>query len=281
MQNYLYGRFRWPWISELYEYIQSVHLLPAVVSVMLNPRRPTFKVTAKDESIATSRLSELSRPFFVIFAVLLVGVAVTAWRVYAEPWKADVTLVVGGWNLLNLLLAGCALGVVSERRERAATRRVRVNRRCEFGQEGNWLPATIEDVSVNGCRIQVHGKNIQPLIAQGHANIRFVPLSGGEPAVLPVDIRNSEKEGDAITIGCRYVRSLPEHHRFAADLIFANADQWTRFQQSRRRNPGVFIGTIWFLRLALFQTWRGLVYLSRGVRSSQERPSPAASGTRA
>ena len=49
MQNYLYGSFRWPWISELYEYVQTVHLLPAVVSVMLNPRKPTFKVTAKDE----------------------------------------------------------------------------------------------------------------------------------------------------------------------------------------------------------------------------------------
>jgi cellulose synthase (UDP-forming) len=60
MQNYLYGSFRWPWISELYEYVQTVHLLPAVISVMLNPRKPTFKVTAKDESIAVSRLSEIS-----------------------------------------------------------------------------------------------------------------------------------------------------------------------------------------------------------------------------
>ena len=68
MQNYLYGAFRWPWISELYEYVQTVHLLPAVVSVILNPRKPTFKVTAKDESIAVSRLSEISTPFFVIFA---------------------------------------------------------------------------------------------------------------------------------------------------------------------------------------------------------------------
>ena len=33
-----------------------------------------------------------------------------------SPIKADVTLVVGGWNLLNLIMAGCALGVVSERR---------------------------------------------------------------------------------------------------------------------------------------------------------------------
>ena len=59
MQNYLYGGFRWPWISELYEYVQTVHLLPAVVSVILNPRKPTFKVTAKDEFIDRSRLSEL------------------------------------------------------------------------------------------------------------------------------------------------------------------------------------------------------------------------------
>jgi len=281
MQNYLYGNFRWPWISELYEYIQSVHLLPAVVSVMVNPRKPTFKVTAKDESISTSRLSELSRPFFVIFAVLLFGVAVTAWRVYFEPWKADVTLVVGGWNLLNLVLAGCALGVVAERRERTATRRVKVNRRCEFGQEDNWLPATIEDVSVNGCRVTVHGKNVQPLIAQGSANVRFALRASGETAVLPVDVRNSEKQGDAVAIGCSYVRSAPDHHRFVADLIFANADQWTQFQLARRRNPGVVLGTLWFLRLSLFQTWRGLVYFFRGMRSAPERPALAASGARA
>src|SRR5690606_30666359 len=59
MQNYLYGDFRRPWISELYEYVQTVHLLPAVVSVILNPRKPTFKVTAKDEFVSQSRVSEI------------------------------------------------------------------------------------------------------------------------------------------------------------------------------------------------------------------------------
>ena len=124
MQNYLYGAFRWPWISELYEYVQTVHLLPAVVSVILHPSRPTFKVTAKDESVTYSRLSEIAWPFFMIFAILLSAVAMTVYKVYSEPFKTDVTLVVGGWNLLNLIFAGCALGVVSERGQRAATRRV-------------------------------------------------------------------------------------------------------------------------------------------------------------
>ena len=49
MQNYLYGEFRWPWISELYEYAQSLYMLPAIGSVLLNPSKPTFNVTAKGE----------------------------------------------------------------------------------------------------------------------------------------------------------------------------------------------------------------------------------------
>src|SRR5690606_8963991 len=103
---------------------------------------------------------------------------------------------------------------------------------------------------------------------------------GGDPVVLPLDIRNSEKSGEAVAIGCRFVRTLPEHHRYVADLIFANADQWTQFQLSRRRNPGVLLGTLWFLRLALFQTWRGLVYLFRGLRSGQDRQRGGLSGAR-
>jgi cellulose synthase (UDP-forming) len=60
LQNYLYGEFRWPWISELYEYAQSLYMLPALVSVLLHPSRPTFNVTAKGESIDTDRLSEIA-----------------------------------------------------------------------------------------------------------------------------------------------------------------------------------------------------------------------------
>ncbi|VVT14764.1 UDP-forming cellulose synthase catalytic subunit [Rhizobium sp. EC-SD404] len=263
MQNYLYGSFRWPWISELYEYIQTVHLLPAVISVALNPRKPTFKVTAKDETITTSRLSELSRPFFVIFGVLVIGVFVTVWRIYAEPYKADVTFVVGAWNLLNLVMAGAALGVVAERRERAATRRVQINRRCEFGAGDIWVPATIEDVSVNGARVRVSGQGALASVDTGQASIRFTPHWSTEPEILPVIIRNKDREGDAVAIGCSFVRMQTVHHRMIADLIFANADQWTHFQASRRRNPGVLLGTAWFLRLALYQTIRGITYLFR------------------
>lgn len=264
MQNYLYGSFRWPWISELYEYVQSVHLLPAVVSVMLNPTKPTFKVTAKDESIAVARLSEISRPFFVIFAVLFIAFLMSIYRFYAEPYKADVTFVVGAWNLLNLLIAGCALGVVSERSEKAASRRVTVKRRCTFLSEGREYPATLENVSANGARVQVFG--LEDHIATGaEGALRFKPYGGEHEEALPVEIRNTETSGNVMVIGCRFTPQDARHHSLVADLIFANSNQWSDFQVSRRYNPGIFRGTLWFLGIAAYQTSRGLIYFVRSL----------------
>ena len=38
LQNYLFGKVRWPWMSELYEYLQGVYLFgQAIVSVVRNP----------------------------------------------------------------------------------------------------------------------------------------------------------------------------------------------------------------------------------------------------
>lgn len=263
MQNYLYGAFRWPWISELYEYVQTIHLLPAVISVALNPRKPTFKVTAKDERIDRSRLSELAGPFFIIFAVLLIGVGVTIYRIYTEPYKADVTLVVGAWNLLNLIFAGCALGVVSERGDKRPSRRVKVSRRCEFRIGSQWIPGTIDDVSVNGIRVQLLGDLANDLPIEMVSDVRFKTTATGELGDLPVQVRNVRKQAGETSVGCMFMPDAPTDHTLIADLIFANSAQWTKFQLDRRGNPGLFKGTIWFFGVAMFQTFRGFAYLYR------------------
>lgn len=271
MQNYLYGSFRWPWISELYEYAQTVHLLPAVVSVVLNPRKPTFKVTAKDESIRESRLSEIGRPFFVVFVALFIALLMATYRVYTEPHKADITLVVGGWNLLNLIMAGCALGVVSERGEKASSRRVKVSRRCEYSIGERWFPATIENVSANGARVQVYGLPQGKLAIDTRAQIRFEPFSGsGMPEVLPMEVKNVEVDGDITAVGCRFLPEIARHHSLVADLLFANSRQWSEFQHMRRENPGLVRGTMWFLWLAFYQMGRGLIYFVRSLVSHRK-----------
>jgi cellulose synthase (UDP-forming) len=262
MQNYLYGRYRWPWISDLYEYIQTIYLLPAVLSVMANPRKPTFKVTAKSETMDQSRLSELGLTYFIIFGILLLGVVATAVRVWLEPYKADLTLVTGAWNVLNLIIAGCALGVVSERASRRQSHRVRIDRPCRIVVDGEIIDAAVRDVSVGGARLHV-APSAGPNLKKGtHGTLEFLPYSG-QPLMqqMPIEIRKVGMDDKGLLLGCQFHVDKPEHHKLVADLVFANADQWSEFQKRRHQDIGVLRGTIWFFMVALYQTGRGLSYL--------------------
>lgn len=263
MQNYLYGRYRWPWVSELYEYIQSIYLFPALVAVLANPRKPTFKVTAKGEHMDEGHVSEIGPPFFIIFGILVLGVVLTIWRLLTEPFNHDVIIVVGAWNLLNLLLAGCALGVVSERRNRRRTHRVDLLRRGEIVINDVAYPAAIEDGSLGGARVRLAANVMVPEFERGTVGLlRFRPLATNIPIdVLPVTIRNVERGAEGALLGCQFQPDQPLHYRLIADLIFANSDEWQKFLESRRKNPGVLMGTIRFVRVAIFQTGRGLSYL--------------------
>lgn len=274
MQNYLYGRYRWPWISELYEFIQAVYLLPALLSVIANPRKPTFKVTAKGQTLSESHVSEIATPFYLIFAVLLAGVGMTVWRVVNEPFTADVTMVVGGWNLLNLLLAGCALGVVSERRNRRQSHRVKTSRRCDLIIGDMLLPASIEDVSIGGARLRTIDGQVPRLDQGDTAAIRFKTHSDIGADTLPLVVRNQRRGEDGMQLGVQFAPAEPLHYRLIADLIFANADQWRKFLKSRRNNIGVLRGSWNFLLVAIYQTGRGLSYLLLR-RGRSTRPAAA------
>ncbi|MEQ9690838.1 MAG: UDP-forming cellulose synthase catalytic subunit [Bauldia litoralis] len=274
MQNYLYGRYRWPWISELYELIQSVYLLPALISVLMNPARPTFKVTAKDEKLDRNYISELGGPFYIIFAILLAGVAMTVWRLVTQPYDADVALVVGAWNIMNLLMVGCALGVVSERRNPQSSHRVVISRRCDFRYGDEVIPASIEDVSIGGARIKVLGTAIPHIDKTRSCSICFEPLSDIGETCLPLTIRSSVMEDNALIIGGRFSPANASHYRLIADLLFANSKQWSDFQESRRVNIGIIKGTLWFLKLSIIQSGRGMIYLMRRIGALREAPIP-------
>ncbi|WP_457089949.1 UDP-forming cellulose synthase catalytic subunit [Microvirga sp. P5_D2] len=261
MQNYLYGRYRWPWISDLYEYIQTIYLLPAVLSVIANPRKPTFKVTAKSETMDQSRVSELGTPYFIIFGILLLGVVATAVRVWLEPYKADLTLVTGAWNVLNLIIAGCALGVVSERASRRQSHRVHIDRPCRIVVNDEIIDAAVRDVSVGGARLHV-APSAGPNLKKGtYGTLEFLPYSGLPMQKMPIEIRKVGMDEKGLLLGCQFHIDQPEHHKLVADLVFANADQWSAFQKRRHQDIGILRGTIWFFMVSLYQTGRGLSYL--------------------
>ncbi|MEJ8571573.1 UDP-forming cellulose synthase catalytic subunit [Microbaculum marinum] len=275
MQNYMYGRYRWPWISELYEYIQSVHLVRAAISAILHPTKPTFKVTAKDESLEESRISELAAPFYMIFAILLFGVGVTVWRVLEQPYDADITLVVGGWNLFNLIIVGCALGVVSERRDLRRNIRVALARRAEATFGGQSHAATVLDASTGGVRLSIPGVESGRIEEGSTLLLRLVrPRSEAANQPIELTVQRATHNGEGVVLGCRVASPTADDFRVIADMIYADSSKWSEFQNRRRVNIGVLWGTIQFLFMAIFQTGRGLTYLFARRGTPARRAAP-------
>ena len=182
----------------------------------------------------------------------------TVMRLITQPYKMDVTLVVGGWNLLNILLAGCALGVVSERGERQSSRRVSVRRRCEVIAGESVLAGIIENVSSHGARIRIPQATAE-ISRPDRIEVRIAPLSpmSADP-ILPCMVRHAVSSEGSADLGVRYLATTAVHYQIVADLLYGNSDQWTEMQAARRINPGLLRGTIWFWGLGIRETLRGL-----------------------
>ena len=278
MQNYLWSRVRWPFISELYETIQSVYLIRALFAVLLRPRQPQFKVTAKGETNRFSRISELGGPFYVIFFILVLGIGATVYRVLSNPAEADVALVVGGWNIFNLILMGAALGVVAERRQMRTSQRVSIERPVEIIYGDRAIPAKIDDVSIAGARVLVPANFSRQIEVGDEIVMRFQPLAALPSNELTLTVRAITHEDAGIALGSSFTVVDPKHYELVADLVFANSDEWVRFQASRRHDIGVIRGVVEFLSMAAYQTVRGLSYLviaSPGAQRRNERKNAA------
>lgn len=261
LQNYLFGRVRWPWVSELYEYIQSFYLAPAMASVLLNPRKPTFNVTEKGVTTSRDFLSSLALPYFAVFGVLLAAMGVAMWRLSSQTVDADLLIVVSCWNAVNLALAAVALGVVSERSERRRTQRLAINRTGRLTIGGRVLTVKIEDASTTGTRARIlePDARLPAGDALGVGDLQVAGIDGRDDAgTLPVVVRRTIAQADGLVVGLQFHQPSPAHYRVIADLMYGQAKPLADFWRDRRAGKGLVGGTAGFVGLGLRQALRGL-----------------------
>jgi cellulose synthase (UDP-forming) len=277
MQNYLYGCVRWPLVSELYEYLQGVFLAKAIVSVVANPRKPTFNVTAKGLTLDKDHLSELSWPFFAIFGLLALGSGVAAWRYFNEPGVAELMLVVGLWNTFNLLIAGAALGGVAERAQPDRHPRLGIDREGFLHAGGMAVPVRVVDVSAGGVGIVVEGA-LPDAFKTEEALLTIEPLgvivARNEP--LPVSFRHVTTHRGRTVYGFEFGELRGRDHYVHADLMYADSDALPRFLISRRRHKNMLLGLAQFVYWGVSEPVRAFSYALRKARAGEAAGEPIA-----
>ncbi len=273
MQSYAYGRVRWPWVSELYEYVQSVYLFPAIISVIRNPRRPTFNVTAKGGSTEDDYLSGLAWPYFAIFGVLLAAGVMVLYRLSNEPDAAGLLGIVGLWNLFNLILAGLALGVVCERRERRRNHRIPADGRGMLQVEDTILAVQIMDVSQGGMLVKAHGVGQVRLQTSG---MLAIPATGSAEGYqyIPAKIASVRNGGDDRMIGLTFSSMGAAEYSSIASLMYGDLSVLRKIRAARQSGRSIILATFEMLTWGLKHTARGL-YFALFRRSGSELGSAA------
>jgi cellulose synthase (UDP-forming) len=285
MQNYLYGSLRWPWVSEIYEYVQGVFLTGAIVSTLMAPRKPTFNVTAKGESLDRDFLSELSWPFFVIWGLLLVGEAVAIWRYIYDPDANSLMLVVGLWTAFNLVIAGAALGAVSERRQPDRHPRLGIERQGALEVNGELHPVLVRNVSAGGCAFAFADEAPYRFgVGAPTARLRVKPFAGSPlPAhalSLPLRVTRGGPGADGL-YGAAFDDLDADGYFTLAELMYGDSEALPRFLMSRRRHKNLLAGSAKVMLWGVREPFRALRYAlwpsraTAGVDLPAPSPSPS------
>jgi cellulose synthase (UDP-forming) len=259
MQSYLYGRVRWPWVSELYEYVQSVLLFGSIVSVLRNPRKPSFNVTAKGQTLGRSTLSPLARPYFLIFFILLAAALYSGYRFVTEPVATELLMIVAGWNLVNLGLAGAALGVVAERRELRRNQRLPVKRHALMKIGESLHDIIVQDASSGGVSVEFLER--APELDPDNPLEATVQLRrAGQTIAFDVVSRSSRTGAQGGTYGFAYRERTPETFMAIAELMYSDQSVLQERLVRRQVRRSFFWGTTHFALWSIRETFRALRY---------------------
>jgi cellulose synthase (UDP-forming) len=282
VSEFLFGKVRWTFISELYEIIQSFFFFGGILDVIRNPRSPIFKVTPKGEMLNQDFISPLARPFYIFIGLTFLAMAGGFARLFFvahvhERYAVIVTLL---WTMFNAIVLLASLGVIFEHRQRRASSRLPANFTAQISHGENLIHGSIHDLSEGGASLLLDDPAAW---AVGTETVLKVAPHGPEtPYEFSVRVRNQRQVGHNILLGLEFNHSSLQEASDKISLVFGQSERWLKFQRSREHRIGIYHSIVFLLWLGLkglleqlahqkthllsrFRIRAGLARASRGV----------------
>lgn len=234
--HYLYGDVRQTLFSEFFETVQSIYLLPAILSTFKNPRSPRFKVTPKGERLTSDAPSPFGYPFYamLVLALLAMGAGYQRWIMF--PLERDVIVICLFWNVYDLGIILLCLGAVWELHQWRRHHRVVTDEPAHLlTEDGHKVPACIVDLSLGGVRLRVapldaqilHPGKILTLCAADSSQKEY-SLSTRILRVVPCEIKGKRE----CTLGCQWADERAQAFADRVSFIYGDSERWRRFWES-------------------------------------------------
>lgn len=263
LSNYLFGHLRKPFVSDLYEIVQSFYLLPQILSTLWAPRRPHFIVTPKSVTMNQDTLSSIAWPFFLLFGLNLAALPFMFHIWFAYPLQRETVILCIVWGLFNLGLSFLCLGVVWERRQWRTSPRIltREDATLHWGaEETHSQRVSLRDLSLGGCAMVLHAA--ETLLQVGESVALCAVDSYGTEHRLAGDVVRCTRQGeDEWHISIRFRNEGSEDLARIVSYLYGDSQRWRDFLERRRRRLSFFGG----LNELLLQGSRNTLYVFRDI----------------
>jgi len=261
VSDYLFGKVRWSFVSELYELIQSAFTLPAILRVFLNPRAPTFNVTAKGETLTEDFISPLAKPFYFFLLLNLIAIGFGVFRLFAfsaDRFPTSITMAWAGFNIFILL---ACMGALLERKQLRQTPRMPTDLGAKIVLDGKDYPAQITDLSIGGLSLTTDAVYESVLVKERELvfNVAFPASLVGQ--AFHMRIRNLRAEGGILTIGAQFDHKDLDEMKSKILLVNGSSDRWMEFQDSRERRLGVTRSALFLLQCGIRYSIRHFAHI--------------------
>lgn len=247
VMDFFYSRARQPFFSEVYESVQAMFLMPAVISVFINPTKPTFKVTPKGQTLDHETLNPMSVTFLLVIFINVMALVMAAYKWVDEPILRDVISVTGVWSIYNLVLCLISLGAFWERKQIRNHHRIAADGpitmvvpRLHARIEGE-----ITDVSLRGIGFAARTDLV--LLPQERVTLE-VSDSDGKAYSFEAKLQRIISRDGVVLCGSEFMHKDtcdPQAIRFT----FGDSERWMRFWLKKQEMTGTTRMLWHFMRL--------------------------------
>jgi len=264
LSNVLYGKTRWPFISELYETVQALFSLPAIIEVIKSPRSPSFAVTPKGETLNEDFISQLVMPFYILLGLNMLFVVAGVLRLIFLPEQTDVVIITLIWTGINLIFLFAAIGIMLEKAQRRTANRIQtrdVISQCQLEVAGRIQPATMLNVSHSGAALLVNRKVRPKSDLALHVDLPDLGRTSRIPA-RAVSMRTHNGNPDQRVLAIEFQPITQAEKRDIVSLMYGSSDLYDINQRSRQHRISPLEGLLYLFSTASYHAWEHVVHLN-------------------
>ena len=244
LSSFLFRRVRWPFVSLLYETLQSLFSLQGLFKTISNPRAPKFVVTPKGMHLDEDFISPLATPFYFFFVVQIIAFVFGIYRFINYPEEQTLVLLVGFWHVINLLLMLASFGVLAELRQRRAMPRITTSETAILRIHKSRIPCTIENLSTGGVSIFTSNVINRMLISGTNGILEIENKALNKISNLTIEIKSVVIEENGRHLGLEFVSTSTDQRSEIVGLVHGNSERWSDYWAQQPQDVGKVEGIV-------------------------------------